>query len=73
MSGLAVEVIRPALFLRQRLTTMMVDLVAACTLGEWFVAVVFYFSPKAFADDFCSCPFKIMNFMSVPSYGRLLL
>ncbi|XP_031440925.1 uncharacterized protein LOC105907158 isoform X2 [Clupea harengus] len=36
VSGLAVEVIRPALFLRQRLTTMMVDLVAACTLDHEF-------------------------------------
>ncbi|XP_031440923.1 uncharacterized protein LOC105907195 [Clupea harengus] len=34
VSGLAVEVIRPAVFLRQRLTTMMVDLVAACTLDD---------------------------------------
>ncbi|KAL2079613.1 hypothetical protein ACEWY4_025357 [Coilia grayii] len=31
VSGLTVEMIRPAVFLQQRLTTMMVDLVAACT------------------------------------------
>lgn len=34
VNGLAVELIRPAVFLRQRLTTVMVDLVAACTRSE---------------------------------------